>query len=287
MIRVFTDTGADMTDELIEEGIKIIPLYITFDGINYLKQMEEIKVEEFYERLKAPREIYPRTSLASIQDYVDAFKEELKAGNDVLYICINSRFSSTIGSANNAKNILEEEFPDRKIIVVDSETVTYGQHYLALQAHKMAQKGASLDEILEILEKIKKTAKYYFTVDSLEYLKEGGRIGKASALLGGMLNIKPILLLEDGVISPVSKVRGRNKSLEAVIDLFAENIKDLDLSKYQITVLNADAVDEAKELKKEVEERFEINDINECVLGLSIGLHAGPGTVGIGLIEKT
>lgn len=286
MIRVFTDTGADMTDELIEEGIKIIPLYITFDGINYLKQMEEIKVEEFYERLKAPREIYPRTSLASIQDYVDAFKEELKAGNDVLYICINSRFSSTIGSANNAKNILEEEFPDRKIIVVDSETVTYGQHYLALQAHKMAQKGASLDEILEMLEKIKKTAKYYFTVDSLEYLKEGGRIGKASALLGGMLNIKPILLLEDGVINPVSKVRGRNKSLEAVIDLFAENIKDLDLSKYQITVLNADAVDEAKELKKEVEERFGINDINECVLGLSIGLHAGPGTVGIGLIEK-
>lgn len=286
MIQVFTDTGADMTDELIEEGVRIIPLYITFDGVNYLKQMEDIKIDEFYDRLKAPREIYPRTSLASIQDYVDAFKEELKKGNDVIYLSINSKFSSTIGAANNAKTILEDEYTDRKVIVIDSETVSYGQHFLALKAQKMAKKNSNLDEVIEMVEKIKKTAKYYFTVDSLEYLKEGGRIGKASALLGGMLNIKPILFLEDGVISPVSKVRGRNKSIEAVIELLEEKIKGLDLSKYQFTVLNADCNEDAKILKEEVEKRLGIKEINECVLGLSIGLHAGPGTVGIGLIEK-
>lgn len=286
-IQVFTDTGADMTDELKTYGVKIVPLYITFDGKNSLKQMEDIKLEEFYKKMREPHDMHPRTSLAPIGDYVDIFTEELEKGNDVLYLCMNGKFSSTLGAAINAKQILEEEFPDRKIEIVDSKTVTYGQHYMARRAQEMADEGKSMEEIIAMIEKVQPTIKYFFTVDTLDYLRDGGRIGEGAALLGGLLNIKPILLIDsDAEVKAITKVRGRNKSLEALIEEAEKFFEGKDKSKYDISILEGDVPEEANEFRAEVEERLGVKCDGICKLGLSIGLHAGPGTMCISILEK-
>ena len=286
-IQVFTDTGADMTDELKAFGVKIVPLYITFDGKTSLKQMEEITLDDFYKRMREPHDMHPRTSLAPIGDYIDIFTDELEKGNDVLYLCMNGKFSSTLGAANNAKQMLEEEFPDRKIEVIDSKTVTYGQHYMAREAQKMADNGASMEEIVSMIKNVQESIKYFFTVETLDYLRDGGRIGGAEALLGGLLNIKPVLLIDnDAEVKAITKVRGRNKSLDAIIDEAEKFFEGKDKSKYNVTILEGDILDEAMEFKKDVEERLGITCDEVCRLGISIGLHAGPGTMGISIIEK-
>jgi len=283
-IKVFTDTGSDMIDELKEKGVGIIPLYITFDGNEYLKQMVDIDIEEFYKRLMEQHEFHPKTSLASIQDYIDAFETVLKEEKDVLYLVMNGCFSNTYGAAMNAKNILQEKYPESRIEVVDTMTVTYGQYYLTNIANDMAKSGADIDEIIKNIESKRSDIKFYFTVETLNYLKLGGRIGKVSALLGEMLNIKPVIEMHNGELLPITKVRGRKKSLACVLDKVKEEVGS-DLDSYDVTVVSAKADDEL-EYYDIVKDELGMDKLGMCKLGISIGLHAGPGTLGISVIKK-
>lgn len=285
-IQVFTDTGSDMTNELIAQGIKIVPLYITFDGKESLKQMIDLDLEEFYDRMRKPHDFVPKSSLASIQDYYDIFEKELQEGNDVLYICMSGKFSSTLGAANNARDMLLEEYPDRKVVVVDCNTISYGQHYITKVAKEMIDNNKTLDEVVEVIEDIKPSVHYFFTVESLNYLKDGGRIGGGAALLGEVLNIKPVLKIEDCHIDAVGKVRGRNKSLDAILDELVKFMEGKNIDDYEFVLLEGDVPEEASEYKKEVLERLNLKDIVTCKLGISIGLHAGPGTMGLGVMKK-
>ncbi|MCQ2978762.1 MAG: DegV family protein [Clostridia bacterium] len=285
-IQVYTDTASDNLEALINEGVKIVPLYISFDGVNSLKQNVEISLPEFYERMRAPHDKHPKTSLASIQDYYDLFEEDLKDGKDVLYICMNGKMSSTLGAANNAKAMLEEDYPNSKVCVVDSTTVTYGMYHLAKIANDMAKENKSIEEIANKLDEVKPTIKYFFTVETLDYLRDGGRIGGATALLGGVLNIKPVMLIEDGEIKPISKVRGRNKSLESIKEELKKELEGKDINDYELVVLEGDIVEEANEFKNELVKELNVSDIPVCKLGISIGLHAGPGTMGLGIMHK-
>lgn len=285
-IQIFTDTGSDLTNELKNEGVKIVPLYISFDGKKSLKQMEEITLEEFYQKMREPHEMHPKTSLASIQDYYDLFEPSLKEGKDVIYLVMNGKFSSTMGAAINAKEMLEEDYPGRRVEVVDSKAVTYGQYYLAHIANEMTKENKEIDEIVSTIERLRETVKFFFTVETLDYLRDGGRIGAAAALLGGVLNVKPVMLIEDGEIKPVSVARGRNKSLNAILDEAKKYLDGKDVSKYEIAILEGDIYDEAVEFRKIVEEELKAKDLPISKLSISIGLHAGPGTMGIGVIER-
>ena len=283
---VLSDTSCDLPESLKQEyNIETIPFYVSFDKENYLKENIDININDFYEKIISEKTI-PKTSLPSMEDYCNHFKPYLDKGLDILCFCLCSDLSGSYQSAVNAANILAEEYPDRKILIIDSRKATVAQGLLVIEASKMEKAGFSIEETYEKMEQLKKEGIIVFTIDTLEYLQKGGRIGKASALAGSLLNIKPILLLNDGVLEPHSKVRGRKKSLSDILKIFNEYVKD-DLDKYQIAIAHAHCKDEAIELEKALNEKYNIK-LNYPIfdIGVTIGAHTGPTAIGVGFIKK-
>ena len=192
------DSSGDIPDKLIEQyGIRMIPFYVSFDAEHYQKERVEISVEEFYEKMTSEK-IFPKTSLPSIEDYKAVFEETLEKGLDVLCICLSRKFSGSYQAAVNARSIVLEENPEAKIAVIDSAWATSAEGLYILQAAKMKEAGYSFEDTVSRLEELKAKGRVVFTLDVLDYLKEGGRIGKAAALAGKMLNVKPLIMMKDG-----------------------------------------------------------------------------------------
>lgn len=283
---VLSDSSCDLPESLKQEyNIQTIPFYVSFDKENYLRENIDIKINDFYEKIISEK-IIPKTSLPSMEDYCMYFKPYLDKGLDILCFCLCSDFSGSYQSAINATNILKDEYPDRKILVIDSRKATVAQGLLVIEASKMQKDGFSLEETYEKMEQLKNDGIIVFTIDTLEYLQKGGRIGKASALAGNLLNIKPILLLNDGILEPHSKVRGRKKSLSDILKIFNDYIKD-DLDKYQIAIAHSHCEDEAIELEKVLDEKYNIKLSYPIFdIGVTIGAHTGPTAIGVGFIKK-
>ena len=286
--QIFSDSSCDLPIELIEQyNIRVIPYYITFDKETYYKEHEEISNEEFYKKLAT--KVFPKTSLPSVQDYMNAFKEAIEAGQDVLCFCLTSKFSGSYQSAVNAKYILEEDYPDAKIVVVDSIQATAGQGLVVLQAARMKEAGFEMDEVVDKIESIKNTARIMFTVDSLEYLQKGGRIGKVTSLAGTMLNLKPMIVLKEAELMPYSNVRGRKKALEKtlamVVEYFEENNESYD--DYDFCMANATTMEETMMVREKVEALIGRKlDYPIFQIGVTIGTYTGPGALGICFIKK-
>lgn len=283
---IISDSSCDLPKSYLSEfSIDVVPYYVSFDTVNYYKENVDISVTEFYRQVVEEKK-FPKTSLPPIQDYIDIFKKNLLNGLDILCICLSAKFSGSFQSAHNAKNILLEEFPDRRIEIIDSEQATAGQGLVIYEAALMQQKGYSLDEIIEKTEKLKLTAKINFTVDSLEHLQKGGRIGKASALAGTILNIKPIIVMKNGELMPVAKVRGRKKAINEILSMTIEEIGN-EHEKYHICVLKAAKIDEAVELCEIMKANHNFKIISPIFdIGVTIGTHAGPTALGISYIKK-
>ena len=265
----------------------MIPYYITFDKETYYKEHEEISNEEFYKKLAT--KVFPKTSLPSVQDYMNAFREAIEAGQDVLCFCLTSKFSGSYQSAVNAKSILEEDYPDAKIVVVDSIQATAGEGLIVLQAARMKEAGFGMDELVEKIESIKSTARIMFTVDSLEYLQKGGRIGKVTSLAGTMLNLKPMIVLKEAELMPYSNVRGRKKALEKTLamveEYFEENNESYD--DYDFCMANATTMEETMMVQEKVEELIGRKlDYPIFQIGVTIGTYTGPGALGICFVKK-
>ena len=286
--QIFSDSSCDLPIELIEQyNIRVIPYYITFDKETYYKEHEEISNEEFYKKLAT--KVFPKTSLPSVQDYMNAFREAIEAGQDVLCFCLTSKFSGSYQSAVNAKSILEEDYPDAKIVVVDSIQATAGEGLIVLQAARMKEAGFGMDELVEKIESIKSTARIMFTVDSLEYLQKGGRIGKVTSLAGTMLNLKPMIVLKEAELMPYSNVRGRKKALEKtfamVEEYFEENNESYD--DYDFCMANATTMEETMMVQEKVEELIGRKlDYPIFQIGVTIGTYTGPGALGICFVKK-
>ena len=216
-IAVLTDTGCDKIDELVKLADDYIPLYITFDGNNYIKQIRDVSVEEFYEKVKTSP-IHPKTSLPSVMDFVDQFNEYLDKGCDILYLALDSKFSGTYQASISAKELVLEERPDAKIEIIDSLSCTFNLFCMVREAANMANENKPMEEIIDKVNKMIPDERVYMTVDSLEALKESGRVSNISAALGALLQIKPILEYKDGVLSSIEKVKGINKALKTVIE---------------------------------------------------------------------
>ena len=284
--QIISDSSCDFDPTLAKDkNVELIPFYITFDNSTYLKENVDISKDEFYHRL-VNDELFPKTSLPSVQDYINVYKPYLEKGEDILSLCISSLLSGSYQSARNAANILLEEFPDRKISIIDSKQATFGQGIILFELIKMRDDGLTLEESTKIINNIKDSATVIFTVDSLDHLQKGGRIGKATAIAGSLLNIKPILLLKDGEISSLSKARGSKKALSFVINTCIDRIGE-NRDNYDYIVGHTSVPEEASYLKKTFIEDYGFKvDYPLINAGVTVGTHVGPGGIGIGFIKK-
>lgn len=282
---IVSDSSCDLPEEFLKKlNISIVPYYVSFDKVHYYKELVDLSVAEFYHKVVAEK-LFPCTSLPPIQDYYDIFEKELKNGKDIICMCLSAKFSGSYQSAINAKLLLSENYPDRRIEVVDSIMATGGQGLLVYEAAMMQASGYSLDMVVEKCNRLKESARINFTVDSLEHLQKGGRIGKASALAGSLLNIKPIIIMENGELVPINKVRGKKKALQTILDMTLKEIGS-HASEYDACIINASRGDDVAIIEKTLSAAG-ISYLKPIFdVGITIGTHAGPTAIGICYIKR-
>ncbi len=287
--QIIADSASDLTEiQAKEYEIDIVPYYVSF-GLGedkYYKENEELTRWAFYEELSKLNDPTPKTSMPTMLDYSTKFEKYLEQGKDVLCICLTSKFSGSYSMAKLAENELKEKYPDREIIVMDSTLASFAEGLLAIKAAQMRDEGLSISDNVKILERLKEEVSLFVTVDSLTFLKKGGRIGKASALAGSLLNIKPIISLKEGELLPFGKIRTRRKALEKLIDLVPANFAE-EKEKYDFIILHGDAYEDAIKLEQRMKDEFGIELAHPpALLGATIGAHIGPTVVAIGCMKK-
>lgn len=268
-IRFVTDSTAYIEKLTAKEKeIDIVQLKVEFLGETKGEGFPG-EFEEFFTKLKTAEE-FPKTSQPAVGEFVHAFTEAMESGDEVIALTISAKLSGTYNSASAAAQMVN---PD-KISVIDSETTAGNLKILVEMGVKLAKEGKSREEIVDLLNDQKKRTGISLTVDTLEYLKKGGRLTSTQAFIGSILNVKPVLALIDGKLEPVSKVRGKKKALEAA----AERIhKDSDL----IAILHICSIEEAEEVKAMIQEKHPKAEIRIEELGPVIGAHLGPKAIGI------
>jgi len=291
--QIITDSSCDLSQELVKEKqLHVVPFYISFDEENYFKENEEIKVHEFYQKMVDHPDIFPKTSLPSVEDYIDAFTLYLQKGMDIICICITTKFSGSYNSASTAKDILLEDYPNARITVIDATVNTVLQGILVLEAVRMQEDGLSYDEVIEGIDRIKETGRIIFTVGNMDYLIHGGRVGKVMKVAVNALKIRPMIILKEGEIFPFGIARSRKKSIQKILEKTKAHFTEIKESPddYQIVIGYGYDYEEAVEFKKELLASLQtysnVNDVDIFQIGAMIGVHTGPYPLGIGLIRK-
>lgn len=265
--------------------IEIVPFYVSFDAENYYKEVTELSIPDFYQRLRSEK-IFPKTSLPSINDYYERFKSHIEASNSIICVTLSNHFSGSYNSAVNARELILENYPDAQIEIINSLNATGGQGVLVLEIGRMIQDGLDYDAIIKTALKLRDTARIFFFVETLDYLEHGGRIGKAAALVGAMLNVKPIIYLQDGLLFPNGKVRGTKKALAKILEITKDYVGE-HASEYHYLIAHADNIEYANITKENLEKSLGITAFEDfCFVGTTIGVNTGPDVVGICLIRK-
>ena len=252
-------------------NMRVVPLYVRF-GDEMFRDHVDLSPHDFYERLRHATEL-PTTSQPTPQDFIDAY-QQLAVYERIYVLTVSAKLSGTSQSASLAA----EEDGDR-VRVIDTETASMAMAMLALAMQRRLDHGTTDDEMDALIERFRRDNRVVFTVGTLEYLAKGGRIGKAQALAGTILNVKPILSVEDGVIIPIARVRGRQKALEEFGRLFIEATENR--AGLHVSIAHADApewVDVLTDLVQKARPQAEIDVV--ATLGAVVGTHAGPGAVG-------
>lgn len=291
---IISDSSCDLAESYVEqEQVSVVPFYVSFDGEHYLKEGKEAKITEFYQKMADNPECYPKTSMPSVQDYIDAFRSFAEKEIPVLCICLTQTFSGSMQAAVNAKAEVEEEFPNARIEILDSQLVTGLQGLLVKEAVCLRNAELELDEALPALEQIRSTGHIFFTTKDLKYLEHGGRIGKAACLAGSMLNIKPILQFYDRELGPTELCRGRKKSLHKIIEKFFSYVEQEKICLEDYMLITGEGLDVPEyqtfkeELKTDLKKRgYEIEQWEEIQIGATIGVHTGPYPLGVGILKK-
>ena len=274
---ISTDTGSDLPKSYCQEHqISVLPLPVNMDGNTYLCGDLDNKV--FYQKLRDGS--LPTTSAANLESTSELFRSILSQGHDLLHIAFSSGLSSTANTAFLAAQQVREEFPDRQLVVVDSLCASLGQGFLVHQAVKLRAQGLPLAEVGQKIEDMKLNVVHNFTVDDLHHLHRGGRVSKATAVVGTLINIKPVLHVDDeGHLTAVGKARGRKASIQALVTRMAQ--QTVGFENQEVFISHGDCPEDAEYLAQLVREKFGIQDIMVDYIGPTIGTHSGPGTLAL------
>ncbi len=291
---IISDGSCDLPPALArEKNITVVPFYVSFDEEHYLRENVEIDVRDFYQQMIDKRGVYPKSSMPSVSDYEEAFLPFAKEGIPVICICITTKFSGSMQSALNARSMILERLPHAEITVIDATVNTVLQGQYVLEAAALRDSGAGYRETVARLEQIKSTGRIFFTVGNMEYLKHGGRIGKVAALAGGILDIRPVITLKEGEIFPSGIDRGRKRTLQKVMDLLLEYLREssLPIECYSLAVGYGYDVKEGAAFRDHAlltlkEKGYSIDEIPVYQIGATIGVHTGPYPLGFGIIER-
>ncbi len=278
MIRIITDSTCEAPAELLAHpAVTVVPLTVVF-GQTVLRDGVDITRDQFWERLPNSNPL-PSTSQATPADFSAWFRRFTEAGDEIIALVISHKLSGTYDSAIAAL----EGMPGGAIDVVDSMSISVGLGFMLQQAVHMIDAGATRAQIVARLLAIRDNIRLLFSLDTLEYLQRGGRIGKAQALVGTLLRLKPILGIEDGEVVPVARVRSRRKALESMLDLLADSISARGPG-VQLAVTHAGVARQAHEIGRALSARFESPNVFVSTLGPAVGTHVGPGTIGAAVL---
>ncbi len=277
---IMTDSSCDLPEEYIEEKkLDVLNLFYNLDGVIYGGD-KKLPIGEFYDKMRNGS--MPTTMAVNPEDASTAMKRHLEAGQDILFIGFSSGLSGSCQNEMLAAGEMREAYPDRKIVVVDSLCASMGQGLFVHYALKRQAEGMGLEENAKWLEDHKLNLCHQFTVDDLNHLHRGGRVSKTAAVLGTLINVKPVLHVDnEGKLIPLRNVRGRKKSLQALVENMAQTITGFEEENEEIFISHGDCIEDARYVAKLVEERFGPKTFYFSYVGAVIGAHSGPGTVAL------
>ncbi len=281
---IVTDSGCDIKRNILDEwGVKMLSLTYRFTDSGEQHTEADMPIDEFYAAMKAGR--VAKTAAVNTETFRQEFEKYLKEGEDLLYIGFSSGLSSTYSAGHGAAEMLAAEYPERKIITVDTLAASAGFGMLVYLAKEKKNEGASIEEVAEYIESIKLNLSHWFTVDDLVYLKRGGRVSASAAFFGNMLGIKPALHVDnEGHLIAMSKVRGRRTSLNAIIDKYAETA--IDVKSGPVFISHAGCQADVDYVIAELDKRFGVKVDHVTDVGPVIGSHSGPGTFALFFLAK-
>lgn len=283
MIKIITDSGSEISEEISQKyNIDVLPILVNDGEKEY--GLGELTSEEMFKNMR--NKVIYKTSQVSYGEYVNCFRKYAEDETEIIYIGLSSGITATMTQANNAKEEVLKDFPNAKIHLVDSKCATMGLYLLVIRAAMMAKAGKDSDYILDTIEKMKVKQEQIFSVTSLEFLLRGGRISSASAAIGGLLNIKPILEVthSEGKLESIDKARGEKALIKKMISI----MKDRDFDKEQtIIVCGGDSLTLPKEMGEKIVEEFGVDpkNIEYKNLGVVVGAHTGPDFMAVFFIS--
>ena len=291
-VQIVSDGSLDLPQELTEEkDIEVVPFYVSFDSETYKKEVVEIGIRDFYQERVDHPDVFPKSSMPSVDDFYHVFEKSAKENIPVICICITKKFSGSLQSATVAKGMIEEKYPQAKITVIDSTVNTVLQGLFVLEACRLRDMGMDYEEIVDKILPIRETGRILFTVGSIDYLQHGGRIGKLAGIAAGALGIKPMITLKEGEIFSSGLARGRIRSMKKVVEMTREYLDEVNArpGEYNFCIGYGydykEAVKFREMLKDLVKERLGIEEIGIYQIGATIGVHTGPYPIGIGIIK--
>jgi DegV family protein with EDD domain len=281
-VKIITDSGCDLPyDFLQERNIDFIPFKVELDGEEY-DDITKIQAKTVYDAMRNGKS--PKTSQASPTKLKEIFTKLAESKQAGIYIAFSSELSGTYQTACMIREQVLEEFPELDLTIIDTKAASLGHGLIVYHAAQLVKAGASKEKIIQETNFYCNHMEHLFTVDNLEYLRRGGRVSRASAFVGGLLNIKPLLNVEDGKLIPLEKIRGKKKVLARILELMEE--RGVDLQNQMIGISHGDDEETALLMKKMIEEKFGCKHFYINMVGSVIGAHSGPGTLAIFFLNE-
>lgn len=276
-IRIIADSTCYLPKEYIDKyNVSIVSLNVLLNGKSYRET--DLENDWFYKEMSKSPSI-PTSSQPSIDDFYKAIESQVKEGHDIVGIFLSSDMSGTFSTSNLVKEMILEKYPNANIVMLDSRSNCMQAGYAILEAAKAAADNKSLDEVVSIAKSVIENSKFIFVPDTLDYLKKGGRIGGAAALFGSLLQIKPILTVTDGKTTVLTKVRTKKKAIDKIIDTVMEQNLKSPIKGLIVHHINCES--EGQELANKLQDKLGISNIKIQSMGPIIGLHVGPGSIGV------
>ncbi len=289
MYKIVSDSACDLSKEYLEKhDVTIVPLSVSFDGETYYRDGVDITRDECYQKMVDNPKLFPKTSLPSVESYAEVFRSFVEQGFPVVCFTITTLFSGSYNSAMNAKSLVEEDYPDANICVIDSKQNSVTQALLIDQFVRMLEDGLSFEQAMSKLDALMDSARIFFTVGSLDYLKMGGRIGKVATAATGKLGVKPVIIMKDGDIGLGGIGRNRNKLKNSVLQVAKKYLDENNKDNFIVSVGYGYDKEEGFEFMKEVESTLDVKLDSETnvAIGIVSAVHTGPYPIGLGVIRK-